>query len=187
MENVPSQEFKDQVFISTSAWVIIVFSFIVLYFSCFQWLSFRQITATQEMMFQGTEAIEHGFMAVKQKAEVLITIILTSSIVGAFLLIITAMNLLRRRKSGRILFTITTGILLTLLLFFLFYSSKNYQHQLLTILPDFTSSEEGLTNQFLKVAHFQFLGIGVFCLILSWALVRVMIKMNSKRIRSYFS
>jgi hypothetical protein len=183
---VTSQEIKDQAFISTSAWVIIVFSFIALYFSCFKWLSFQQITATQEMMFQGTEAFEHDFTAVKQKTEALLTIVLTSSIVGSFLLLITALNLLRRRKSGRILFTITISILLALLLFFLFYSSKNYQQQLVSILPNFPIGGEGLTSQFLKVARFQFLGTGVFCLILSWALVRVMIKMNSKHIRKYF-
>lgn len=187
MENATSQEIKDQVFISTSAWVIIVFSFIALYFSCFQWISFQQVTATQEMMFQGTEAFEHDFMDIKQKTEALFTIIFTSTTIGSFLLILTALNLLRRRKSGRILFTITVGILLVLLLFFLFYSSKNYQHQLLSILPNFPAEEGGLSSQFLKVARFQFLGVGVFCLILSWALVRVMIKINSKRIRTYFS
>lgn len=186
MENTPSQEFKDQVFISTSAWVIVVFSFIILYFACFQWLSFQKIAALQESMFQGTEAIEHDLIAKKQQGEALLNIILTSSTVGAFLLLITSINLLRRRKSGRILFTITTGILLTLLLFFIFYLRKNYQQQLLSF-PDFSSVNEGLTSHFGEVARLRFLGIGIFCIILAWALVRITIKMNSKRIRSYFS
>lgn len=188
---LPAQRLKDETFISTAAWVILIFAFIILYWSGFYYLTLQLVAETQAEMFSGVDAgpaveFSQDFQRIQEQMSLGIMV----AGLGSLMLIVTSIAVLKRRNWGRILMTIASVALVATLLFFVFYVGGQWydkMNETMLGMPGGFNDQGHIVNRMQKGFRLQFLSYGIFVLLICWALLRVIIKLNRRRIRALFS
>ena len=182
------QRIKDESFVSTAAWVMLIFAIIGFYWSGVYVGTISLMIDSQDGFFStfndGAVGAFSSHMRKIQQQQLGVVALLG---LCSLMLITTAVAVLKRRNWGRILMTICSVIILAVALFWIFYLSKQWYlnaQKMLQIMPgEDPQFPAGLKRGF----KLQYLSYGIFTLLVCWALLRTVMKLNSARIRALFS
>lgn len=176
--------FKSQLFISTIAWIFIILSATVLYFSITNVVVFKLGMDLQKEMFADMgSGTENGLPQKMQEIWQTMWLFLLVGLLSSVALLISAVNLLKRRNWARILFTVVCVLIAMLFVALAFYM----KYQAGEMLDLFDASFGDASFSKIKLAQkIQLASYLIFMVFAAWAVIRVLVKLNSQRMREYF-
>ncbi|MEZ4983796.1 MAG: hypothetical protein R2795_01960 [Saprospiraceae bacterium] len=189
MEQLPTHihhtdpTFKSQSFISTTAWLTLFCAAVAsLYSGSRMYLSHRyQATITNQILEEGTPFADHFYKTLET-----IQLAGWGIIVISALFSLSALLLLQRRQAGRYLFTLLSTMLIIALISFGIY----YRNQLSThspAVPPVGTKVLPIESNINPLILLQFKVNGILILAGLWMLTRLVIKLNTKKIRRLFA
>ena len=183
MEILKSQEFKDELFLSNTAWLFIILAASTAYFSGTNiFTSQIAIQATNELMDSMTpEAREH--MKDMQSIQLGIIVYIYGSFIISLLVLLSAIVMLKRKRWGKILFNVVMVSTVLLILGAVFY----LRQQFIANFPMVGNSfGDQAMNKMKLASQWQMKSYLIFLALIAWAFVRMLIKLNRKRMANYF-
>ena len=182
------QRIKDEAFISSTAWVMIILVGVVLYWALVGGVAAQLVAEFQSSFLADPPGgMPNDMMTELRRGRQQSLLILGILIVGCILLMMTAIAVLKRRNWGRVLMTISILVLVAIDMFIVFYVGSKAMRKLNELVFRMPAGDEGFHNTFETAARLQFFSYGLFSILICWLMVRAVIKLNRPRIRALFS
>lgn len=177
--------FQSHLFISTTAWVFIILASVALYLSVFNIAIYKISIEAQKELFQSVgDGSNDDFLLKMQETFQMVWLFLLVGMLSSFVLLIAAINLLKHKNWARILFTVICLLIAGMFIAFGFY--LKYQVGEMRNLFNLSLSGDGGFFQLKLANQIQLISYLIFFVVVAWGLVRVLIKLNSKTIRTCF-
>lgn len=178
MSPIQSTELKDQTYISVTAWLVIMLTGVIFYFTAFNLVKIHMIAEVQvEVLSDAIANPLEGMGDVQEKIKVFYYTVCAFCIIG----LIAGIGILRRRALGKLIFTVLSIVavigIVFMAIYIRFYIHDKYFEQPANV--DFSS-------MFNKMLRLNMAVYGVFAVVVARTLFRAVLKLNSKAYKLYF-